>query len=49
MRHDRVTFIVVHAAAWTDNSGASLVATFDGSPGLERLARFGDDYVYRLR
>ena len=49
MRHDGVTFIVVHTAAWSGDAGRNLAATFDRSPGVERLARFGDDYVYRLR
>ena len=48
MKQDAVTVVVVHAAAWTDNAGRNLAATFDASPGFERLARFGDDYVYRL-
>jgi hypothetical protein len=48
MIQDAVTVIVVHTAGWTGDAGKNLAATFDSSPGLERIARFGDDYVYRL-
>lgn len=49
MRHDGVTVVVVHAGAWIDDAGRNLAARFDNAPGFERLARFGDDYVYRVR
>lgn len=49
MFSDGVTHLVIHAGAWVDGTGRTLVAEFDRANGFERVATFGDDYVYRLR
>jgi hypothetical protein len=48
MIFDGVTVLVLHSGAYDGEWGRKLVAVFDNSRGFERLARFGDDYVYRL-
>jgi hypothetical protein len=48
MIYDGVTHVVIHTGAWTGDAGRNLVATFDQARGYERVAQFGDDYVFRL-
>jgi hypothetical protein len=48
MIFDAVTVLVLHSGAYAGDWGQKLVAVFDNSRGFERLAQFGDDYVYRL-
>jgi hypothetical protein len=48
MIFDAVTVLVLHSGAYAGDWGQKLVTVFDNSRGFERLAQFGEDYVYRL-